>query len=125
MHPLQLALNRMVDAGLPGAFVYIEDTDGTSQFYTAGVADLVSWQRMTPQSWYRIGSTTKTFTAVVLLQLAAQGKLALSDTIHTWLPDLSIPHAESLTIEHLLRMRSGLFDFEDDPKAYSAVWRLI
>jgi D-alanyl-D-alanine carboxypeptidase len=115
MHPMQLALNRMVDAGLPGAFVYIEDTDGTSQFYTAGVADLVSQQRMTPQSWYRIGSTTKTFTAVVLLQLVAQGKLALSDTPHAWLPDLSIPHAGSLTIEHLLRMRSGLFDFEDDP----------
>jgi D-alanyl-D-alanine carboxypeptidase len=79
---------------------------------------------MTPQSWYRIGSTTKTFTAVVLLQLVAQGKLALSDTIHNWLPDLGVPHAESLSIEHLLRMRSGLFDFEDDP-AYSAVWRLI
>jgi D-alanyl-D-alanine carboxypeptidase len=115
MHPIQLALNQMVDAGLPGAFVYIEDADGASEFYTAGVADLVSRQRMTPQSWYRIGSTTKTFTAVVLLQLIAQGKLALSDTIRTWLPDLRVPNAESLTIEHLLRMRSGLFDFEDDP----------
>src|SRR5215467_15967210 len=115
MHPLQLALNRMSDAGLPGAFVYIEDPDGPSQFYTAGVADLSSRQRMTQESWYRIGSTTKTFTAVVLLQLVAEAKLALSDTIHTWLPDLEVPHAESLTIEHLLRMRSGVFDFEDDP----------
>src|SRR5215472_14626579 len=53
MHPLQLALNRMSDAGLPGAFVYIEDPDGPSQFYTAGVADLSSRQRMTQESWYR------------------------------------------------------------------------
>jgi D-alanyl-D-alanine carboxypeptidase len=115
MDPLQLELNQMVDAGLPGAFVYIEDANGTSQFYTAGVADLATRQRMTPESYYRVGSTTKTFTAVVLLQLVAQGKLALGDTLHTWLPDLRVPNAESLTIEHLLRMRSGLCDFEDDP----------
>ncbi|MBA2679347.1 MAG: beta-lactamase family protein [Ktedonobacteraceae bacterium] len=51
----------------------------------------------------------------MLLQLVAQGRLTLHDTLHTLLPDLPIPHAESLTIEHLLRMRSGLFDFEDDP----------
>jgi hypothetical protein len=50
MHPIQLALNRMVDAGLPGAFVYLEDTDGTSQFHFACpltvinvLAWLVSW----------------------------------------------------------------------------------
>lgn len=115
MHPIQLELNQMVAAGLPGAFVYIEDVNGTPQFYTAGFADLATGRHMTPESRYRIGSTTKTFTAVVLLQLVAQGKLALDDTLHTWLPDLSIPNAEFLTIEHLLRMRSGLFDFEDDP----------
>src|SRR6266702_7022649 len=115
MHPIQLELNQMVDAGLPGAFVYIEDAHGTPQFYTAGFADLATGRRITPESRYRIGSTTKAFTAVVLLQLVAQGKLALDDTLHTRLPDLSIPNAELLTIEHLLRMRSGLFDFEDDP----------
>jgi D-alanyl-D-alanine carboxypeptidase len=115
MHPIQLELNQMIDAGLPGAFVYIEDAHGTSQFYTAGFADLATRRRMTPESRYRVGSTTKTFTAVVLLQLVAQGNLALSDTLRTWLPDFSIPNAASLTIEHLLRMRSGLFDFEDDP----------
>lgn len=114
MHPIQLELNHLVDAGLPGAFVFSEDANGTSHFYTSGFADLATQQRMTPESHYRIGSTTKTFTTVVLLQLVAQGKLTLHDTLHTLLPDLPIPHAESLTIEHLLRMRSGLFDFEDD-----------
>jgi D-alanyl-D-alanine carboxypeptidase len=115
MHSIQRELNHMVDAGLPGAFVYIEDVQGARQFYTAGVADLANGQRMTPESRYRVGSTTKTFTAVVLLQLVAEAKLALSDTLDRWLPDLGVPNAESLTIEHLLRMRSGLFDFEDDP----------
>lgn len=114
MHPLQGECHRLVEAGLPGAFVYREDADGTSQFYTAGFADLTTQQPMTPDLHYRVGSTTKTFTAVMLLQLLAEGKLKLRDPLEKWLPDLPIPNASSLTIEHLLRMRSGLFDFEDD-----------
>lgn len=115
MHPLQRECHRLVEVGVPGAFVYCEDADGASQFYTAGFADLTTQQPMTPNHHYRIGSTTKTFTAVVLLQLLAEGKLTLRDTLAQWLPDLPIPNATSLTIEHLLRMRSGLCDFEDDP----------
>ncbi len=115
MHPLQKECQRLVEVGLPGAMVYCEDADGASQFYTAGFADLTTKQPMTPNHHYRIGSTTKTFTAVVLLQLLAEGKLNLRDTLAKWLPDLPIPNATTLTIEHLLRMRSGLFDFEDDP----------
>lgn len=115
MHSAEAELNRLVNAGLPGGFIYIEDTDSTSEFYTAGYADLESGQFMTPEMHYRIGSTTKTFTAVVVLQLIEAGKLAFDDTMQKLLPELPIPNAEVLTVEHLLRMRSGLFDFEDDP----------
>jgi hypothetical protein len=52
MHPIQLELNRLVDAGLPGVFAYIEDADGASQFYTAGVADLATRKRMAPSNHY-------------------------------------------------------------------------
>lgn len=115
MHPIQNELSRMVQTGLPGAFVYTEDADGRSQFFTAGVADLITGRRMTPDSRYRVGSTTKTFTAVITLQLIAAGQLAFEQTVQQWLPELPVPNAEHLTIEHLLRMRSGLFDFVDDP----------
>ncbi|MEO8608273.1 MAG: serine hydrolase domain-containing protein [Chloroflexota bacterium] len=114
MHPIEAELKRVVDIGLPGAFVYTEDADGTSQFFTEGYANLATQQRMTPTMHYRVGSTTKTFTAVVALQLMAEGKLALSDTLAARLPDLPAPNADVMTIEHLMRMRSGLFDFEDD-----------
>ncbi len=115
MHPLQKECQCLVEAGFPGVLIYCEDADGASEFYTAGFADLATKQSMTLNHHYRIGSTTKTFTAVVLLQLLAEGKIKLQDTLDKWLPDLSIPNAPTLTIEHLLRMRSGLFDFEDDP----------
>ena len=112
---IQADLDRLVAGGLPGAFVYVEEADGSATFRTAGVADRATGTRMTPDRYYRIGSTTKTFTAVVVLQLIAEGRLALSDRVQNRLPDLPIPNGDQLTVEHLLRMRSGLFDFEDDP----------
>lgn len=115
MNLLKQELNQLVDAGLPAASVYIEDADGRSEFVTAGYADRATQQPMTPDMYYRVGSTTKTFTAVITLQLVAEEELALDDTLQTLLPDVSIPQADVLTVEHLLRMRSGLFDFEDDP----------
>jgi D-alanyl-D-alanine carboxypeptidase len=106
MHPIQAELNRVVEAGVLGAFAYVEAPDGSSEFYTAGWADLATEQRMTPDSHYRIGSTTKTFTAVAVLQLVAEGKLTLRDTVHDRLSDLPIPNAHTLMVEHLLQ-KSG------------------
>lgn len=114
MNIVEQKLDQLVDSGLPGAGVYIEDSNGTSMFFTAGVANLSSRQPITPDMHYRVGSTTKTFTAVLTLQLVSEGKLALNDTLQTLFPDVAIPHADALTVEHLLRMRSGLFDFVDD-----------
>lgn len=105
----------MVDAGLPGAFLWVEEPDGRLAFFTAGVADLSTGRPMGPQDRYRVGSTTKTFTAVVVLQLVGEGRLALDDLVASRLPGRQVPNADVLTVEHLLRMRSGLFDFEDDP----------
>jgi D-alanyl-D-alanine carboxypeptidase len=115
MQRVQDELNRLVEAGLPGAFAYVQDRDGSSQFLTAGWADPATRQPMTPKHHYRVGSTTKTFTAVVALQLVAEGQLGLGDTMADCLPQLAIPNGDRLTVEQLLRMRSGLFDFEDDP----------
>ncbi|NJO84740.1 MAG: beta-lactamase family protein [Blastochloris sp.] len=115
MPHLRDELETMVQQGLPGAFVYVEERDGNAWFFTAGYADLASHRRMTPDSHYRISSTTKSFTAVVALRLVAEGQMTLHDTIQQWLPDLPIPNAETLTVEHLLRMRSGLADFEETP----------
>jgi D-alanyl-D-alanine carboxypeptidase len=112
---VERVLRRLVRAGLPGAFVFIEDADRSSQFLTAGWADLERETRMTPESHYRVGSTTKTFTAVVALQLVSEGRLGLDDSLGEFVPDIDVPAADRMTIEHLLRMRSGLFDFEDDP----------
>ena len=109
------ALQQKVDRGLPGAFVIIEEADGTTDFITAGVADMSSGRSMFPEDHYRVGSTTKTFVAVVVLQLVAEDRLSLSDLVARRLTGYSVPNGDTLTVEHLLRMRSGLFDFVDAP----------
>jgi D-alanyl-D-alanine carboxypeptidase len=60
----------------------------------------------------RIGSVTKTFTAVAILEQVEAGKLALSDTIAKALPALAekYPPLAPITVEQLLSMRSGIPD---------------
>lgn len=62
---------------------------------------------------YRIGSITKSYTAALILMLQEEGKLNLSDTIETTYPE--IPNADKITIEQLLRHKSGLFNFTNSP----------
>ncbi|MEC8378669.1 MAG: serine hydrolase domain-containing protein [Myxococcota bacterium] len=59
------------------------------------------------QTIYRIGSVSKTYTAVMIMQLVDEGKLTVDQTIDKWFP--SIPKADQITVEHLLRHRSGLY----------------
>jgi D-alanyl-D-alanine carboxypeptidase len=62
---------------------------------------------------FRIGSVTKTFTAAIVLQLVAEGRLRLSDTVDRYLTDMP-PHLRRITIRQLLNHRSGLADYTDD-----------
>jgi CubicO group peptidase (beta-lactamase class C family) len=60
---------------------------------------------------YRIGSITKMFTAVMVLQLIEEGKLQLSTPLATYFPN--IPNAKEITIEQMLNHHSGLYNFTD------------
>ncbi len=59
---------------------------------------------------FNLGSINKFFTKVAIGQLAAAGKLSLSDTIRKHLPDYPSPAADKITIEQLVEHRSGLGD---------------
>lgn len=59
---------------------------------------------------FNLGSINKFFTKVAIAQLAAAGKLSLSDTIRKHLPDYPSPAADKITIEQLIEHRSGLGD---------------
>ncbi len=61
---------------------------------------------------FRIGSITKQFTAVAILQLMEQGKLNLQDEITKFIPDYPT-HGHKITIEHLLTHTSGIRSYTD------------
>lgn len=61
---------------------------------------------------YRIGSITKTFTAVIIFQLIEENRLSLTDKLAAYYPTL--PDADKITIDHMLSHRSGLHNFTDD-----------
>ena len=88
-------------------------TPGEGQYLTAqGKANLDTGEQRGLGQPFRIASITKTFTATAILQLVDEGKLKTSDKLSKWYPDF--PNAEKITVEDLLRMRSGIPDFTDE-----------
>jgi len=92
--------------------------DGRDRVTTAsfGFVDLAAKQPVTPQHLFEIGSISKSFVALVILQLQDEGKLTVHDPIlgHLpWLP-MEAPYGEVL-IHHLLTHTSGL---PDDPPLF-------
>jgi CubicO group peptidase (beta-lactamase class C family) len=67
---------------------------------------------VTAATRFRIASITKTFTAVMILQLVEEGKLSLTDTLDKFFPQ--IPNAARITIGQILLHRSGMPDIQPD-----------
>jgi len=74
---------------------------------------------MQPGMVFRIGSITKQFTAVAILQLVEQGKISLQDSVQKYIKDFP-SKGYTITIENLLTHTSGIVDYtsKDDPDPY-------
>ncbi|GEK00912.1 MULTISPECIES: serine hydrolase domain-containing protein [unclassified Streptomyces] len=110
------AIEAAVAAGAPGATVTVRDTRGTWSA-TAGVGDVRTGAPRSAADRYRVGSITKTFVATVLLQLEAEGRLTLDDTVDTWLPGLLRGHGHDgrrITLRQLLDHTSGVYSYTSD-----------
>jgi CubicO group peptidase (beta-lactamase class C family) len=75
-----------------------------------GAADLEHGVRNTPQTVFESGSVAKQFTAAALLTLVQDGRIALSDDVRAYIPELP-DYGATLTLEHLLNHTSGLRDW--------------
>jgi D-alanyl-D-alanine carboxypeptidase len=80
---------------------------------TSGTTTFGGSTPVTPSSLYQIGSNTKAFTAVAVLQLEAQGKLSIDAPIGKYLPQY--PAYAKLTLRQLLNMTSGLESYDNLP----------
>jgi len=75
-----------------------------------GMANLEYGVALSPQSVFRIGSTSKQFTAAAILLLAQEGKLSLDDDVRDYLPELN-DFGVPVTIRHLIHHTSGYRDY--------------
>ena len=76
---------------------------------------------LAPTDRFRIYSITKTFTAVLVLQLVDEGVLTLDDTVSQWLDDPvvgRIPNVDRITLRQLLTHTSGVYDYFDDDSPF-------
>jgi len=112
------SLEQQVDAlfarwrqpGTPGAVVEVIRDGKVLLSKGYGMADLERHAPLTPASRIAIGSNSKQFTAFCIHLLAQDGKLALDDDIHRYLPELP-DYGTKITIRHLLHHTSGLRDY--------------
>jgi len=112
-------LAKTYPAGEPGAAVLVEKDGKVLLRKGYGMANLELGVPIAPEMVFRLGSITKQFTAMAILKLAEQGKLALDDEITKYLPDAPT-HGQKVTIEHLLTHTSGI-------KSYTSLaeWRKV
>jgi D-alanyl-D-alanine carboxypeptidase len=111
---------QMQENNLPGVVVGVW-VPGEGEYVAArGKANLKTGEKRDLDDPFRIASITKTFTATAILQLVEEGKLSKTDKLSKWYPDF--PNAEKITIDHLLRMQSGIVDppFEDLVRHYTS-----
>ncbi|MFF3650753.1 serine hydrolase domain-containing protein [Streptomyces sp. NPDC002181] len=112
---VQRGLDALVrDEGLPGALASVTGPDGRTRTYTAGVGDLATGAKVPTDGQVRIGSNTKTFTAVVVLQLVGEGRIGLDAHVDDYLPGLVRGEGidgSRITVRQLLQQTSGLPDY--------------
>lgn len=90
-----------------------ENLDDTMTFVSGTIGFPPLTQLITPNNLFEIGSITKSFTALLVLQLQTEGKLSLDDPLGKWLPQYQ--QWSKVTLRQLLNMTSGIPNYSNDP----------
>ncbi|HET9746990.1 MAG TPA: serine hydrolase [Chitinophagaceae bacterium] len=107
-------LHKLFKPGGPGGTALVSRQGNVIYKKAFGMADLELNVPMQPDMIFRIGSITKQFTSVAILQLAEKGKLSLQDDIKKFIPDYPT-QGYTITVEHLLTHTSGIKSYTGMP----------
>ena len=102
--------------GYPAALAAVTDSKGESAGVAVGKGNLETGQAPPMDGEVRVGSNTKTFVAVVVMQLVQEGKVGLDEPIETYLPGLIKGEGidgSRITVRQLLQHTSGLPEYTD------------
>ncbi|GAB3967346.1 serine hydrolase domain-containing protein [Streptomyces sparsus] len=104
------------DTGVTGVAVRVESPRGVVTA-RSGVTDLASGRPIVKDGYLRLGSTTKTFVATVMLQLVGEERVSLDQTVEELLPGVvsgAGNDGRTITLRDLLQHTSGLSDYVHD-----------
>lgn len=106
--------------GIPGVVLAVTIPGEGEWMGFNGVSDLEKETPIAPDHQFRVGSITKTFTAMLILQLAEEEKLTLDDFLNDSFPNglktpdgtkITVPNGDKITIRHLLNHTSTVQNF--------------
>src|SRR5215470_17637808 len=105
----QYIARHMRETGAPGLTLALANRDGLIRVSTYGYADTKAGLRVVPETMFEIGSISKSFVSLALMQLRDEGKLDLNKPIVQYLPWLKINSKfDPVTTHHLLSHTAGL-----------------
>ena len=113
--------------GYPAALAAVTDSKGESAGVAVGKGNLETGQVPPMDGEVRIGSNTKTFVAVVVMQLVQEGKVGLDEPIETYLPGLIKGEGvdgSKITVRQLLQHTSGLPEYTDITPGRSDIFQI-
>ena len=106
----------LVGDGYPAVLAAVSDSKGESAGVAVGKGSLETGQAPPMDGEVRVGSNTKTFVAVVVMQMVQEGKVGLDEPIETYLPGLIKGEGvdgSRITVRQLLQHTSGLPEYTD------------
>ena len=107
---LQRNADQLLAATEIPAVITLVEQDGRRVVVAAGEADIETHRRARPDDRFWVGSVTKSFIATAVMQLVAEGKLRLNDTVRKLLPG-RIRAGRRIRLRNLLNHTSGLPDY--------------
>lgn len=115
---VQEQVDEAIGHGFDGMIVYVDEAGKPPAFYTAGWKDRENKIPADPKSLFKIASISKLYAAVAITKLAVGKRLSLDETLADYFPELvgRIENAEKITLRMMVKHRSGIPNFTDNPK---------
>lgn len=108
-------LSRLGDSNKFAGVILVDRKDAPEFLHAYGMANKARGVENTPDTRFNVGSITKSFTALAVMQLVEAGKIGLDDPMSKYLPQFPPEIADRVTVRHLLRMESGYGDYFGSP----------
>lgn len=118
---VQEQLEETLTYGFDGMIVYVNQAGKAPEHYAAGWHDKKDEIPAKPNALFKIASISKLYVAVAITKLVNEKQLSLDKTLAEYFPELKdrIEHADEITLDLVVKHRSGIPNFTDYPTFWS------